>query len=98
MIFTFGTGRRKKCDETKPHCRRCIDGGYLCLGYTHLQAIGMSSKGVSNGATTSTALIAKSQSKRFEEESLTLLLGLDSSHVSVLFPVDVHTQIVIASD
>jgi hypothetical protein len=26
--------RRKKCDEEKPTCRRCKDGGYVCDGYT----------------------------------------------------------------
>ncbi|KAH7324208.1 hypothetical protein B0I35DRAFT_158111 [Stachybotrys elegans] len=26
--------RRKKCDEEKPTCRRCSDGGYVCDGYT----------------------------------------------------------------
>ncbi|KAF8594953.1 hypothetical protein BDV93DRAFT_122800 [Ceratobasidium sp. AG-I] len=25
--------RRKKCDETKPVCERCLTGGFLCLGY-----------------------------------------------------------------
>ncbi|EWG48809.1 hypothetical protein FVEG_08472 [Fusarium verticillioides 7600] len=26
--------RHKKCDEEKPTCRRCRDGGYVCDGYT----------------------------------------------------------------
>ncbi|CAE6467489.1 unnamed protein product [Rhizoctonia solani] len=25
--------RRKKCDLSKPHCERCLKGGYECLGY-----------------------------------------------------------------
>ncbi|KAF8594950.1 hypothetical protein BDV93DRAFT_122708 [Ceratobasidium sp. AG-I] len=25
--------RRKKCDEMKPFCSRCVTGGFLCLGY-----------------------------------------------------------------
>ncbi|KAL3588215.1 hypothetical protein FPOAC2_14114 [Fusarium poae] len=25
--------RRKKCDETKPTCKRCIAGGFVCDGY-----------------------------------------------------------------
>ncbi|CAH0038693.1 unnamed protein product [Clonostachys solani] len=28
--------RRKKCDEEKPTCRRCRDGGWKCDGYAHL--------------------------------------------------------------
>ncbi|KAF8702650.1 maltose acetyltransferase, partial [Rhizoctonia solani] len=29
--------RRKKCDEQKPHCRRCIQGDFICLGYSSTQ-------------------------------------------------------------
>ncbi|EUC54822.1 fungal Zn(2)-cys(6) binuclear cluster domain protein [Rhizoctonia solani AG-3 Rhs1AP] len=25
--------RKKKCDEQKPHCKRCIQGDFYCLGY-----------------------------------------------------------------
>ncbi|KAF8601137.1 hypothetical protein BDV93DRAFT_558812 [Ceratobasidium sp. AG-I] len=27
--------RRKKCDEIKPYCERCVSGGFLCLGYSN---------------------------------------------------------------
>jgi hypothetical protein len=27
------TNRRKKCDQTRPVCERCIKGRYECLGY-----------------------------------------------------------------
>ncbi|QRV82580.1 Fungal specific transcription factor domain [Ceratobasidium sp. AG-Ba] len=29
--------RRKKCDKIRPACERCIKGGYVCLGYDHLE-------------------------------------------------------------
>ncbi|KDN40052.1 hypothetical protein RSAG8_08373, partial [Rhizoctonia solani AG-8 WAC10335] len=28
--------RKKKCDETRPICTRCINGDFECLGYDHL--------------------------------------------------------------
>ncbi|CAE6468463.1 unnamed protein product [Rhizoctonia solani] len=28
--------RKKKCDETRPICTRCINGDFECLGYEHL--------------------------------------------------------------
>ncbi|KAH7335980.1 hypothetical protein B0J17DRAFT_668598 [Rhizoctonia solani] len=28
--------RRKKCDQGRPACHRCIEGGYDCLGYDHI--------------------------------------------------------------
>ncbi|CUA71982.1 Adhesion and hyphal regulator 1 [Rhizoctonia solani] len=28
--------RKKKCDETRPSCTRCINGDFECLGYDHL--------------------------------------------------------------
>ncbi|KAF8754365.1 hypothetical protein RHS01_06274 [Rhizoctonia solani] len=27
--------RRKKCDEGRPRCERCVRGGFECLGYEH---------------------------------------------------------------
>ncbi|KAG8729074.1 hypothetical protein FRC11_009544, partial [Ceratobasidium sp. 423] len=30
--------RKKKCDEKKPECDRCLSGGFDCLGYAHLGA------------------------------------------------------------
>ncbi|CAE6502647.1 unnamed protein product [Rhizoctonia solani] len=30
--------RKKKCDEKKPGCDRCLLGGFDCLGYGHLKA------------------------------------------------------------
>lgn len=30
--------RRKKCDETRPTCQRCVTGNFRCLGYSHLDA------------------------------------------------------------
>ncbi|CAE6485929.1 unnamed protein product [Rhizoctonia solani] len=29
--------RRKKCDQGRPACKRCTEGGYDCLGYDHIQ-------------------------------------------------------------
>ncbi|CAE6463414.1 unnamed protein product [Rhizoctonia solani] len=29
--------RRKRCDQGRPACNRCLDGGYDCLGYDHIQ-------------------------------------------------------------
>ncbi|CUA77011.1 hypothetical protein RSOLAG22IIIB_12483 [Rhizoctonia solani] len=30
--------RKKKCDEKKPECERCVLSGFDCLGYAHLGA------------------------------------------------------------
>ncbi|EUC54912.1 fungal Zn(2)-cys(6) binuclear cluster domain protein, putative [Rhizoctonia solani AG-3 Rhs1AP] len=30
--------RRKKCDENRPRCKRCDQGKFKCLGYTHLDS------------------------------------------------------------
>lgn len=35
-LISSCTCRRKKCDETKPTCIRCADGGFLCQGYPKL--------------------------------------------------------------
>ncbi|QRV96588.1 Fungal specific transcription factor domain [Ceratobasidium sp. AG-Ba] len=29
--------RRKKCDRARPFCDRCASGGFVCLGYGHLE-------------------------------------------------------------
>ncbi|KAF8712174.1 hypothetical protein RHS03_01292, partial [Rhizoctonia solani] len=29
--------RRKKCDQGRPTCQKCVEGGYDCLGYDHIQ-------------------------------------------------------------
>lgn len=39
--------RRKKCDEKKPQCNRCLRGDFDCLGYEHL-AEGYTSASTSN--------------------------------------------------
>ncbi|CAE6406620.1 unnamed protein product [Rhizoctonia solani] len=41
--------RKKKCDEKKPDCERCVLGGFDCLGYAHLGAI--SAKRATRGST-----------------------------------------------
>ncbi|KAJ1305774.1 hypothetical protein OPQ81_010504 [Rhizoctonia solani] len=28
--------RRKKCDQGRPACQKCTEGGYVCLGYDHI--------------------------------------------------------------
>lgn len=33
MLTTHCSVRRVKCDETKPHCKRCTAYGYVCDGY-----------------------------------------------------------------
>lgn len=35
--------RKKKCDETKPVCQRCINGDFRCLGYGQQGALNCSS-------------------------------------------------------
>ncbi|CAE6466618.1 unnamed protein product [Rhizoctonia solani] len=29
--------RRKRCDQARPTCQKCTEGGYDCLGYDHIQ-------------------------------------------------------------
>ncbi|KAF8594327.1 hypothetical protein BDV93DRAFT_529383 [Ceratobasidium sp. AG-I] len=36
--------RRKKCDEVKPVCDRCVSGGFMCLGYGPREPKASSSK------------------------------------------------------
>ncbi|KAF8594321.1 hypothetical protein BDV93DRAFT_529375 [Ceratobasidium sp. AG-I] len=71
--------RRKKCDEAKPHCKRCTHGGYLCLGYKHLQVSGVSSEKIRNPATGSTAVITQPYGTGYIAENLALLVGSEPS-------------------
>ncbi|KAJ1305728.1 hypothetical protein OPQ81_010461 [Rhizoctonia solani] len=47
--------RKKKCDEKKPRCERCLLGGFDCLGYAHLGTANASTskRGSNNKATQS---------------------------------------------
>ncbi|CAE6472868.1 unnamed protein product [Rhizoctonia solani] len=49
--------RKKKCDEKKPECERCVVGGFDCLGYSHLGEASVSApKRRSNEATQSAGI------------------------------------------
>lgn len=39
MLQSLSKRRHKKCDEAKPICRRCSDGGYVCDGYSHVAPV-----------------------------------------------------------
>ncbi|KAF8594324.1 hypothetical protein BDV93DRAFT_529378 [Ceratobasidium sp. AG-I] len=67
--------RRKKCDEAKPHCKRCTHGGYLCLGYKHLQVPGTFSEGIPNVVAGSTAVIEQPHRTGYMAENIAFLLG-----------------------
>jgi hypothetical protein len=42
---SHGTTRRKKCDEGRPRCERCVRGGFECLGYEHHRRAQLSTPG-----------------------------------------------------
>ncbi|CAE6479014.1 unnamed protein product [Rhizoctonia solani] len=59
--------RKKKCDENKPACERCVLGGFDCLGYAHLGAANTSApkrggKGVTQHTRTSSPSLTQDSS------------------------------------
>ncbi|QRW25002.1 Fungal Zn(2)-Cys(6) binuclear cluster domain [Rhizoctonia solani] len=40
--------RKKKCDEKRPQCERCLLGNFECLGYAHLEGISSNSNHISS--------------------------------------------------
>ncbi|CAE6423615.1 unnamed protein product [Rhizoctonia solani] len=40
--------RKKKCDEKRPQCERCLLGNFECLGYAHLEGISSNSNYISS--------------------------------------------------
>lgn len=41
-------GRKKKCDEAKPHCTNCIRGGFICKGYGEKRPPSDGTRGATN--------------------------------------------------
>lgn len=84
--------RRKKCDETKPICTRCTEGGFLCQGYIRLPTAPYR-VGLGDVEDAASQLLSVAQPPRNEEKGL--IATSSFSHVGFSYLTGVLVAILI---